>query len=134
MDKAEGWAMPTAWATREPSPDGLDHSADVPIAWDFKEANAWYREDVRRRMLAEATELAPKYRTANPDMSEDEALYSAVHGAVMTIIDQLFGDEDNAPTLCASDVAWEVMYALGFHEAQAIEVRQGRNNDSPVTK
>jgi hypothetical protein len=104
----------------------------IPSAWNFAEANSLYRKDVRRLMLAEASELAPQYRAANPAMDENEAFYSAVHGAVMTIIDQLLGDEGDCPTVCTSDVAWEVMYALGFHEAQAIEARRDETQGGSV--
>lgn len=106
----------------------------IPSAWSFAEANAWYRADVRRRMLAEAATAAPHYRARNPKMSEDQAFYTAIHGAVMTIIEQLFPNEENnhCPTVCPSDVAWDVMYALGFHEAQAIEARRATTGTGVV--
>ena len=101
---------------------GKDSRLGESGEWDFQQDKAWYRKDVRQRMLQDAAEAMPVLRAANPDMPESAVPYSAVHSAVMTIIDQLFPNEgnDHCPTVCTSDVAWEVMYALGFQEGDAL--------------
>ena len=110
-------------------------------AYDFVRANAEYRTDVRRRFVRDALAAAPDVARVN-DYDERQAIYSACHCAMMDIIDQLFPNEENdfCPTVCTSDVAWEVMYALNFHEddAQGIEARSGETerldpkDESPV--
>ena len=84
--------------------------------WDFKQANLWFRRDCARRFANETVLIMPEIAAANPTMTASDVPYSAAHCAVMDIIDQLFED---APTKCTSDIAWEVMYALGFDERAA---------------
>lgn len=94
-----------------------ENAASVPSAgdpWNFADANARYRRDVREGFEREIT--------------GERGAYSEAHFAIMSIIEQLFPNEKNdfCPMVCSSDVAWEVMYALNFHEidAQAIEARR----------